>query len=119
MENKIGILNYDSSNLISLSKCLETLKFRYIIPKNVKRDAHRFTMNISIHPSFLSKSFIYQLDLPFFSLLNPPPPPLYPHIVLTVHAFFSLFFSIFIFIFIPIIFGLVFGLKTINFKKPL
>lgn len=37
MENKIGILNYDSSNLISLSKCLETLKFRYIISKNVKR----------------------------------------------------------------------------------
>ena len=37
MENKIGILNYDSSNLISLSKCLETLKLNYIVSKNIKR----------------------------------------------------------------------------------
>ena len=37
MKHKIGIIDYSSSNLISLSKCLETLEIEFIISKNIKR----------------------------------------------------------------------------------
>lgn len=37
MKHKIGIIDYSSSNLISLSKCLENLKFDFIISNNSKR----------------------------------------------------------------------------------
>lgn len=37
MSHKIGIIDYNSSNLISLSKCLENLKFDFIISSNSKR----------------------------------------------------------------------------------
>lgn len=37
MKHRVGIIDYSSSNLISLSKCLETLEIEFIISKNSKR----------------------------------------------------------------------------------
>jgi glutamine amidotransferase len=37
MKYKIGIVDYSSSNLLSLSKCLDNIEVDYIISKNIKR----------------------------------------------------------------------------------
>lgn len=37
MMHKIGVIDYSSSNLISLCKCLESLNYDYIISKNAKK----------------------------------------------------------------------------------
>ena len=37
MKHRVGIIDYSSSNLISLSKRLETLEIEFIVSKNIKR----------------------------------------------------------------------------------
>ena len=47
MNHKIGIVDYNSSNLISLSKCLENLKIEFIVSSSPRR---LNTCNILILP---------------------------------------------------------------------
>ena len=68
MNHKIGIVDYNSSNLISLSKCLENLKIEFIVSSSSPRRLN--TCNILILPgvgtfenvmNFLKKSDLINL----------------------------------------------------------